>query len=228
MHYMLSQGVKKLADIRVSNPDAGGLVVASSIKHAKRLHHMLVTDFKQTASIVTSRTRNPSGIIDDFRKNYSQWIVNVGMISEGTDIPRLQVCCHLSRIKTEMHYRQVLGRILRVTSDETQQAWLFTLAEASLTEFAYRIDQDLPNHSVVISLTEQQELDLGAEQDRKNVPSHPMVIRPEELTLEGLPIASKVSTNIADINEENLYNLALIGGYKEQIVRMFDTHPFNS
>lgn len=228
MHYMLSQGVKKLADIRVSNRDAGGLVVASSIKHAKRLHQMLVTDFKQTASIVTSRTRNPSSIIDDFRKNYSQWIVNVGMISEGTDIPRLQVCCHLSRIKTEMHYRQVLGRILRVTSDETQQAWLFTLAEASLTEFAYRIDQDLPNHSVVISLTEQQELDLGAEQDRKNVPSHPMVIRPEKLTLEGLPIASKVSTNIADINEENLYNLALIGGYKEQIVRMFDTHPFNS
>ena len=35
------------------------------------------------------------------------------MISEGTDIPRLRVCCHLSRIRTELRYRQVLGRILR-------------------------------------------------------------------------------------------------------------------
>ena len=32
------------------------------------------------------------------------------MISEGTDIPRLQLCCYLSRIRTELHYRQVLGR----------------------------------------------------------------------------------------------------------------------
>ena len=44
------------------------------------------------------------------------WIISVGMISEGTDIPRLQICCHLSLIRTELHYRQVLGRVLRMTN----------------------------------------------------------------------------------------------------------------
>ena len=128
MHYMLNQSVKKLAEIRLSNPNAGGLVVAASIKHAKRLLQILVSDLKQSACIVTSNSKHPSCIIDGFRQSHTQWIVSVGMISEGTDIPRLQVCCHLSRIKTEMHYRQVLGRILRVNSDDAQQAWLFTLA----------------------------------------------------------------------------------------------------
>ncbi|HCP01716.1 MAG TPA: diguanylate cyclase, partial [Rhodospirillaceae bacterium] len=51
------------------------------------------------------------------------------MISEGTDIPRLQVCCYLSRIRTELHYRQVLGRVLRRTGEPDNQAWLFMLAE---------------------------------------------------------------------------------------------------
>jgi hypothetical protein len=67
------------------------------------------------------------------------------MISEGTDIPRLQVCCHLSSTKTELHFRQVLGRILRVTPANVQKAWLFTFAERSLIGFAERIEQNIPD-----------------------------------------------------------------------------------
>ncbi|ABX50546.1 conserved hypothetical protein [Shewanella baltica OS195] len=139
-------------------------------------------------------------------------------------MPRLQVCCHLSRIKTEMHYRQVLGRILRVTSDKAQQAWLFTLAEASLTEFAYRIDQDLPENSVIFEKDEQQILDLKASQYEGKIEDNQDLNT--DLCLLNLSASEK--TSIAkppsDIEEENLYNLALLGGYKEQIVRMFDFH----
>lgn len=73
------------------------------------------------------------------------------MISEGTDIPRLQVCCHLSRIRTELHFRQVLGRILRRQAGEPPEVggWLYVLAESSLTEFARRINDDLPEQNVV-------------------------------------------------------------------------------
>ena len=79
------------------------------------------------------------------------WIISVGMISEGTDIPRLQVCCHLSRIRTELHFRQVLGRILRRQAGEPSEigGWLYILAEPSLTEFARRIGEDLPEQNVV-------------------------------------------------------------------------------
>lgn len=73
------------------------------------------------------------------------------MISEGTDIPRLQVCSHLSRIRTELHFRQVLERILRrQTRDPAYtSAWLYVLAELNLAEFARRIGNDLPGQNVV-------------------------------------------------------------------------------
>lgn len=73
------------------------------------------------------------------------------MISEGTDIPRLQVCCYLSRIRTELHYRQVLGRVLRRTGESDDQAWLFMLAEPTLQGFAERIADDLPDDLAVLS-----------------------------------------------------------------------------
>ncbi|WOT05852.1 DEAD/DEAH box helicase [Shewanella youngdeokensis] len=228
MHYMLSQGIKKLEQIRQENPLAGGLIVASSIKHAKQLYQSLIADFKQTACIVTSKLKHPSHTIEAFRQNDTQWIVSVGMISEGTDIPRLQVCCHLSRIKTEMHYRQVLGRILRVTSAEVQQAWLFTLAEASLTEFAYRIDQDLPENSVIVEQIEQQELNLALSHKPTSTEfDHDLS---SNLHFSDISLATKAATppHLIDMEEENSYNLALLGGYKEQIVRMFDTHLLSS
>lgn len=228
MHYMLSQGIKKLEQIRQENPLAGGLIVASSIKHAKQLYQILIADFKQTACIVTSKLKHPSHTIEAFRQNDTQWIVSVGMISEGTDIPRLQVCCHLSRIKTEMHYRQVLGRILRVTSAEVQQAWLFTLAEASLTEFAYRIDQDLPENSVIVEQTESQELNLALSNNSRSTELNND--NSTNLQISGLSLSTKpsIQPHLSDIEQENHYNLALLGGYKEQIVRMFDTHLLSS
>lgn len=223
-HYMLKQGVSKLKDIRKSIPLAGGLIVASSIKHAKQLYQMLIADFQQTACIVTSKLKRPSDTIKTFRESDTQWIVSVGMISEGTDIPRLQVCCHLSGIKTEMHYRQVLGRILRVTSDEVQQAWLFTLAEANLTEFAYRIGQDLPEMPVIINQKEQQPINLALpNKSSSNELNHD---ESSNLQISGLTLSTKpnIQSQSSDIEQENHYNLALLGGYKEQIVRMFDAH----
>ena len=223
-HYMLNQGVGKLKDIRRTSPLAGGLIVASSIKHAKQLYQTLVTDFKQTACIVTSKLKHPSHTIRSFRESDIQWIVSVGMISEGTDIPRLQVCCHLSRIKTEMHYRQVLGRILRVTFCDAQQAWLFTLAEASLIEFAYRIDQDLPDMSVVFEQDEQQELNLALSHQPTSTEFNHDVSGNLHFSDLSLSTKEAMPPHLTDIEEENSYNLALLGGYKEQIVRMFDTH----
>ncbi|USD58784.1 DEAD/DEAH box helicase family protein [Vibrio sp. SCSIO 43140] len=144
MEYLLGLGCKKLAEIRVQNPFAGGLVVASSVKHAQLIKEVLFQKYQQSVSIVTYRHDEPLATIERYRKNDTQWIVSVGMISEGTDIPRLQVCCHMSSVKTELYFRQVLGRILRVNNGISQQAWLFTFAEHSLIEFAERIEQDIP------------------------------------------------------------------------------------
>ncbi|MFP3457752.1 hypothetical protein R0J89_16030, partial [Psychrobacter sp. SIMBA_152] len=53
--------------------------------------------------------------------------------------------CHLSSIKTELYFRQVLGRILRSGKGKIEFAWLFTFAEKSLVEFAERINIDIPD-----------------------------------------------------------------------------------
>lgn len=72
------------------------------------------------------------------------------MISEGTNIPRLQVTCHLTRIKTEMHFRQILGRNLRKTDALNQEAFLYMPAEPKLVEYAYRVAQDVPLEANVV------------------------------------------------------------------------------
>ncbi len=144
MKYVLEAGCKKLKEIRKVNSDAGGLVVASSVEHAYKLLNILEKEFDQTAIIVTYHDRDALAKIGYYRQSTTEWIVSIGMISEGTDIPRLQVCCHLSSVKTELYFRQVLGRILRVNQSENQEAWLFTMATNELTLFSNRLAEDLP------------------------------------------------------------------------------------
>ncbi|MEZ9756757.1 DEAD/DEAH box helicase, partial [Vibrio splendidus] len=53
MEYLLGLGCKKLTEIRTQSPGAGGLVVASSVQHAKSIQKILVQKYDQTVSIVT-------------------------------------------------------------------------------------------------------------------------------------------------------------------------------
>lgn len=143
--HILTEATTKLKEIRTVTPDAGGLVVASSVKHALQIADRLALT-GETYTVVTYETPDAQNVIARFSRSSSQWIISVGMISEGTDIPRLQVCCHLSRIRTELHFRQVLGRILRTRTNEPQRTsgWLYVLAEPSLELFSRRISEELP------------------------------------------------------------------------------------
>ncbi|KII75237.1 DEAD/DEAH box helicase [Vibrio renipiscarius] len=152
MEYLLGLGCERLEKVRIRSPNAGGLIVAASVQHAQTIKEILSQKFGQTVSIVTYRHEEPLAEIERYRQNDAQWIVSVGMISEGTDIPRLQVCCHMSSVKTELYFRQVLGRILRVNNTINQQAWLFTFAEQSLIEFSERVEQDIPESRLYVSM----------------------------------------------------------------------------
>jgi len=125
-------------------------VVATDIEHAQQVALALEAR-GEGCRIVTNKTLDAQQVINAFRHSACRWIVAVGMISEGTDIPRLQVCCYLSRIRTELHYRQVLGRVIRRTGESDNQAWLFMLAEPTLQGFAERIAEDLPDDLAVLS-----------------------------------------------------------------------------
>ena len=147
---VVSEASARLTSIRKHTPLAGGLVVAASVAHADQIAGRLAMTGEHPI-IVTYQTPGAQRIISNFKTSSDRWIISVGMISEGTDIPRLQVCCHLSRIRTELHFRQVLGRILRrqPTDPVGTSAWLYVLAEPNLAEFARRIGEDLPGERVV-------------------------------------------------------------------------------
>jgi len=142
--YVISSAQKKLDAIRIKNSDAAGLIVASSVEHAQQISTLMKACFNEDAVVVTYRENEPTRIIQQFRHAKTKWIISVGMISEGTNIPRLQVCCHLTNIKTEMHFRQILGRTLRMTGSKNQEAVMYMPAEPKLLEYAYRVKQDVP------------------------------------------------------------------------------------
>ena len=146
---LLNLGCSKLEELRLVKPNAAGLVVATDIEHAQQIS--LALDARgEACRIVTNKISDAQQVINAFRESNCRWIVAVGMISEGTDIPRLQVCCYLSRIRTELHYRQVLGRVLRRIGESDDQAWLFMLAESTLQRLAGRIADDLPDDLAVL------------------------------------------------------------------------------
>lgn len=147
---LLQRANNKLQIIRNKNHDAGGLIVAYSVEHAKKIQRILYDKLAITAVVVTYREDEPTKIIRNYRYGSDEWIISVGMISEGTNIPRLQVCCHLTNIKTEMHFRQILGRILRFTNSEDQSAALFIPAEPKLVEYAYRVNQEVPSEADIV------------------------------------------------------------------------------
>lgn len=226
MRHILMLGCQKLQEIRQQNPAAAALAVASSVSHAIEIINILKTEFNQQAVLATYKQDKPQDIIDKFITSQSQWIVSVGMVSEGTDIPRLQVCCHLSRVKTELYYRQVLGRILRVNNEINQEAWLYTFAEPSLSEYSYRIEREIPTGSVVIKEEYPQDttIDLNlslVETSKLNQDNYNGI---KEISIGDSLSIPELDHMYQPINKP-LLNLDVVGCYREQVISTFNS-PF--
>lgn len=146
--YTLKKANRKLNSLRRKTPDAGGLIVAASVSHAKTIREILRSELGENAAIATYLETDALSIINTFKSNKSKWIISVGMISEGTNIPRLRVCCHLSRVKTELYFRQILGRILRAQGTG-EEGFFYMPAEPSLITYAHQLAEDIPVSNIV-------------------------------------------------------------------------------
>jgi superfamily II DNA or RNA helicase len=220
MEYLLGLGCRKLAEIRTQNQDAGGLVVASSVQHAQEIKRILLEQYQQTVSIVTYRHEEPLAEIERYRKDNTQWIVSVGMISEGTDIPRLQVCCHMSSVKTELYFRQVLGRILRVNHALNQQAWLFTFAEQSLIDYAERIEQDIPESCIFVR-ADTPEIFTASDSERRvaaNGCNPDSASSNTDFRWDGVAERGRTVSGVISLPDEVQF-----GGFKQRIISAFQT-----
>jgi superfamily II DNA or RNA helicase len=212
----LHLSISKLHEIRAHTPDAAGLVVAHSIEHAHRIKRILEQTFNQTVQLVSYREKNPQEIIEQFRHGKMQWIVSIGMISEGTDIPRLHVCCHITTIRTELYFRQVLGRVLRVrAADNSSEGFLFTFAEPQLKSFACRVQNELPLLDVLRKSKPSCKPGQGV--DEKSEPSSSTNIQNESSLTIGeqayVPTVSGTAKEKADLR------WSFRGIFREEIIR---------
>jgi superfamily II DNA or RNA helicase len=117
---------ERLAAVRVEQPDAGGLVIATDQEHARGIAAILKARLGVPARIVTSDDPQASAGIASFAAGSEPWLVAVRMVSEGVDIPRLRVGVYATTTATELFFRQAVGRLVRWTRGvPRQRAWLY-------------------------------------------------------------------------------------------------------
>ena len=123
-------------------PDAGGLIVAMNQDHARQVAELVARITGGRAHVAVSDDPAASDTIAAFTHHRKQqWLVAVNMVSEGVDIPRLRVGVYASNVLTEMYFRQVVGRFVRMQESipNPQRAWLYLPKDATLVHYAKRI-----------------------------------------------------------------------------------------
>ena len=123
---VLRDAVARLTEVRRTQPDAGGLVIAMDQEHAKGIALLLRREIGAQATVVTSDDPDASAKISAFAVGRDPWLVAVRMVSEGVDIPRLRVGVYATTVTTDLFFRQAVGRFVRwVPGIKDQRAWLF-------------------------------------------------------------------------------------------------------
>ncbi|MBS1868916.1 MAG: DEAD/DEAH box helicase family protein [Actinobacteria bacterium] len=158
----------RLAEVRAGDhPDAGGLVVATDKQHAVELAVRLEAISGEAPMIVTSDEADASQRIARFAAGTQRWIVSVLMVSEGVDIPRLRVGVYATSARTELFFRQVVGRFIRRSpAPRRQMSYLFLPSDITLKALAGRIEEER-NHAIELRpVVEEGALDEPPERVR--------------------------------------------------------------
>jgi superfamily II DNA or RNA helicase len=146
---MLEWGIQKLDDLRLSMPDSGGLIIANNIEMADYMANLLEILEGERPFVVHNQIANSDAKIQAFKSNSSRWLVSVGMVSEGVDIPRLRVLVYLPFARTELAFRQAMGRVVRNNGpDDGTRAYVIMPAHRILEEYARCVELEMgPKHS---------------------------------------------------------------------------------
>ncbi len=152
MAQVLRDADARLTDLRSGpHPEAGGLVVAIDMEHADRLAERLARVSGEAPEIVTSETPGASERIARFAAGSGRWLVSVLMVSEGVDLPRLRVGVYATTARTELFFRQVVGRFVRRTPmgarDRIQMSHLFLASDPRLKALAAQVEEER-NHAL--------------------------------------------------------------------------------
>jgi len=158
MGEVLRDGDARLSEVRADgHPDAGGLVIASDQDHARAIAARLGGISGEQPELVMSDEPGASRRIADFASSDRRWLVSVLMVSEGVDIPRLRVGVYATAARTELFFRQVVGRFIRATpGPRRQMSYLLMPADSRLKALAHEIELER-RHALDLSPTGEEE-----------------------------------------------------------------------
>ncbi|HEX5989163.1 MAG TPA: DEAD/DEAH box helicase family protein [Solirubrobacterales bacterium] len=158
MGEVLRDGDARLSEVRADgHPDAGGLVIASDQDHARAIAARLASISGERPELVMSDEPGASRRIAGFASSGRRWLVSVLMVSEGVDIPRLRVGVYATAARTELFFRQVVGRFIRATpGPRRQMSYLLMPADPRLKGLAREIELER-RHALDLSPTAEEE-----------------------------------------------------------------------
>lgn len=124
---LLARGL--LAPIRVLAPDSASATLADHAAAAYTRHaagrsaivfvrtvaeaHALADAWPEHAVAITGDSVGRAGAIDRFRRREVRALINVYVLTEGTDLPEAEVCILARGCTSAATYLQIVGRVLR-------------------------------------------------------------------------------------------------------------------
>jgi superfamily II DNA or RNA helicase len=161
MGEVLRDGDARLSEVRADgHPDAGGLVIASDQDHARAIAARLGSVSGEQPELVMSDEPGASRRIADFATSDRRWLVSVLMVSEGVDIPRLRLGVYATAARTELFFRQVVGRFIRtIPGPRRQMSYLLMPADPRLKALAHEIELERRHALDLAPDAEEKEMD---------------------------------------------------------------------
>jgi superfamily II DNA or RNA helicase len=145
---MLRDADGLLCKARTVVPDAAGLVLCDDRSHARAVGTLLRTITGEKPVVVVSDETGAHTRIDRFAHGDAdgpRWLVAVNMVSEGVDVPRLVIAAYATVKRTDLFFRQAVGRIVRRRTQDPDDvlATVFMPADPTLKQCAERVEVEL-------------------------------------------------------------------------------------
>ena len=110
---------RRLELVRRQHPGAGGLVIARSIAHARRICGLLEEEGDRVL-LVHSQDPEAGERLLAFKGGEADWLVSIDMCAEGFDAPRLRVVAYLTTVVTRTRFVQAITRAVRLDGERAE------------------------------------------------------------------------------------------------------------
>jgi superfamily II DNA or RNA helicase len=140
---VLVRAAGTLEQLRRTDRDAGGIIVCIDEAHARWVARVMEQALGMRPTVVVSADAAAGAKITRFTEGTDPWLCAVRMVSEGVDIPRARVLAYLTNARTELFFRQMVGRIARARGGSRAPSYVMLPDDPQLRAFAQAIEDDV-------------------------------------------------------------------------------------